>query len=57
MESPNNIKNWGISIEQEREFLDKSLINILIPIPKNCNLSKRYYIFKKKRQPYKPIFR
>ena len=49
MESPNNIKNWGISIEQERKFWDKYLINILIPVPKNCKYCEKGIIYLRKK--------
>ena len=52
MESPYNIKNWGISIEKERKFWDKYLINILISVPKNCKYCEKCIIYLRKKDSF-----
>ena len=36
MESFTNKTDWGITIEKERDFWSKNLLNILIPVPTKC---------------------
>jgi transposase-like protein len=36
MENSKHIKNWGISLDDERKFWDKYLLNNLIEIPEKC---------------------
>ena len=45
MEISTNKTNWGITIENERKFWDKNLINIFINPPKKCKYCNRGFIY------------
>ena len=41
MELFSNKTDWGITIEKERDFWSKYLLNILIPVPTNCKICNK----------------
>ena len=48
MENSNNKTNWGITIENERNFWDSYLINLFINPPKRCKYCNQGLIYLRK---------